>query len=221
MPQRLATSCRTCGDAIEVKSRGPLPLYCSVRCRSSASSRSAAAVESRSRLRCVQCGITFSGRKVTQRFCSVGCRTDHGNEKQAVQRSTRPCEACGNPVTHRTRRKLCERCRSEHAEIQRLRHIGHTHRRRLHPDAVWEPFDPKEVFDRDNWVCWICDASVDSESKWPDVMCPSLDHVIPLSRGGDHTMANARLAHFSCNSRRGNRASWTTSETDRSQAATG
>jgi len=29
---------------------------------------------------------------------------------------------------------------------------------------------------------------------------PSLDHVIPLSKGGEHSMSNARLAHTYCNS---------------------
>lgn len=32
---------------------------------------------------------------------------------------------------------------------------------------------------------------------------PTLDHVIPLAKGGEHSRANVRCAHFICNSRRG------------------
>jgi hypothetical protein len=37
-------------------------------------------------------------------------------------------------------------------------------------------------------------------------MCPSLDHVVPVSASGtSHTRANVRLAHLVCNTKRGNR----------------
>lgn len=36
-------------------------------------------------------------------------------------------------------------------------------------------------------------------------MCPSLDHVIPMSKGGAHSYANTQLAHWLCNVTKGNR----------------
>ncbi|WP_158070491.1 HNH endonuclease [Streptomyces luteocolor] len=36
-------------------------------------------------------------------------------------------------------------------------------------------------------------------------MSPSLDHVIPLSRGGSHRRDNVQLAHLRCNLRKNNR----------------
>jgi 5-methylcytosine-specific restriction endonuclease McrA len=36
--------------------------------------------------------------------------------------------------------------------------------------------------------------------KRPDA---SMDHLVPLSKGGDHSWANVALAHRSCNSKRG------------------
>jgi 5-methylcytosine-specific restriction endonuclease McrA len=54
----------------------------------------------------------------------------------------------------------------------------------------------------DGWVCWICGGDID-----PD--CPewagrwSLDHVLPLSRGGGNDVENLRPAHRGCNSHRG------------------
>lgn len=60
--------------------------------------------------------------------------------------------------------------------------------------------------------CWICGHNIDysitgaiaSRSAWAF----TLDHHLPLSRGGDLLdHANARSAHRRCNSARGNRMS--------------
>ena len=40
---------------------------------------------------------------------------------------------------------------------------------------------------------------------WPDRRSPSVDHVVPLSRGGDDTLANVKLSHLTCNLSKGNR----------------
>lgn len=39
----------------------------------------------------------------------------------------------------------------------------------------------------------------------PHPKAPTIDHVVPLAEGGADTAANVRLAHFICNSMRGNR----------------
>ena len=36
-------------------------------------------------------------------------------------------------------------------------------------------------------------------------MSVSLDHVVPLSRGGSHTLGNVRCAHLICNIRKGSK----------------
>ena len=41
--------------------------------------------------------------------------------------------------------------------------------------------------------------------KWPDPEAASVDHIVPLSLGGDDTKANIQLAHFGCNCRKRNR----------------
>jgi HNH endonuclease len=65
-----------------------------------------------------------------------------------------------------------------------------------------EEFTHEEIFDRDGWVCQLCQAAVDPVLEWPDRMSASLDHVIPLCRGGSHTRDNVQLAHLVCNIRK-------------------
>jgi 5-methylcytosine-specific restriction endonuclease McrA len=59
-----------------------------------------------------------------------------------------------------------------------------------------EKIDRRYVYERDGGKCHICCRSVSSKRF-------SLDHLVPLSRGGNHTLDNVRLAHIPCNSRRG------------------
>ena len=62
-----------------------------------------------------------------------------------------------------------------------------------------------EVFQRDEYWCGICDEPIDASAKWPDPMSASLDHVVPLNRGGTHTYDNVQASHFACNCRKGDR----------------
>lgn len=57
-----------------------------------------------------------------------------------------------------------------------------------------------EIFERDRWVCQLCSEPVNPELKFPHRGSASLDHVTPLSRGGDHVPGNVQLAHLGCNS---------------------
>jgi 5-methylcytosine-specific restriction endonuclease McrA len=69
----------------------------------------------------------------------------------------------------------------------------------------WDGVTDAEILDRDDWVCWLCELAIDPELHWPDGASRSVDHVVPLSRGGDDTAANKRAAHLRCNIARGNR----------------
>lgn len=53
-----------------------------------------------------------------------------------------------------------------------------------------------KVLMRDNYVCWLCGKQIYDR--------PTVDHVIPLSRGGGNRQSNLRAAHKHCNHRRGN-----------------
>ncbi|MFE7399630.1 HNH endonuclease [Streptomyces sp. NPDC057557] len=62
-----------------------------------------------------------------------------------------------------------------------------------------------EVFSRDAWVCSLCGGPVDRSAVWPAPDSASVDHVVPISKGGSHTMENVMTAHLRCNLSKGNR----------------
>lgn len=56
--------------------------------------------------------------------------------------------------------------------------------------------------------CWLCGHNISPGLDARHRMSFTLDHLVPLSRGGDLLdPANARSAHRACNSARGNRTS--------------
>lgn len=61
-----------------------------------------------------------------------------------------------------------------------------------------EDVDAFVVYERDQGLCGICGGPVDRHDF-------HVDHVVPLSRGGEHSYANVQLAHPFCNCRKHNK----------------
>lgn len=66
-----------------------------------------------------------------------------------------------------------------------------------------ETFSPVEIFERDRWICGLCGKKIRKSLRHPDPGSPSLDHVVPLSEGGEHSRRNAQASHLGCNLRKG------------------
>lgn len=45
--------------------------------------------------------------------------------------------------------------------------------------------------------CWLCHEYIALNQV------PTIDHLVPISKGGRHNIENLRLAHRSCNAQRG------------------
>lgn len=49
-------------------------------------------------------------------------------------------------------------------------------------------------------ICGICGKPVDKSLKYPDPWSATIDHIIPVDKGGNPSaMDNLQLAHFYCN----------------------
>jgi 5-methylcytosine-specific restriction endonuclease McrA len=56
-------------------------------------------------------------------------------------------------------------------------------------------------------VCGICGRPVDFNLKYPDPMSPTIDHIIPVAKGGHPSdIDNLQLAHFRCNRMKSDKA---------------
>lgn len=154
---------------------------------------------------CVQCGksIVQTGNN-SRKYCSRKCSSKaYAVKTDNVDRVTkRRCPHCGKtfvPVMGDRRVKYCSvecfnKSYTKRANLkQRLVKTG----------LMYNHIHPVDVYERDKWICALCGLIVDKSlfgTKHP--MGPSLDHVIPVSKGGKHTLDNLQLAHISCNGKK-------------------
>ena len=71
-------------------------------------------------------------------------------------------------------------------------------RRAVLKGVTVEKIDRGEVYIRDNGICGICKCHVPLHEV-------TIDHIIPLSKGGEHSKRNIQIAHRSCNSAKGSK----------------
>lgn len=132
------------------------------------------------------------------------------------------CKYCLNLVTSSRRRTYCrdaeckraydrEKARAFNAAYKQREgksyslnyphHKREADRRRaiLKRQLPAERFSDLEIFERDNWICGICQTPVDQSLKFPHLQAKTLDHIKPLAKGGHHTRDNVQLAHHWCN----------------------
>jgi 5-methylcytosine-specific restriction endonuclease McrA len=61
----------------------------------------------------------------------------------------------------------------------------------------------RDVASRVGWTCHICGEGIDPAVCAPSARAATVDHVIPLRRGGTDDDFNTLLAHFGCNRSKG------------------
>ena len=197
-------TCLICGGAFHVDAAS-IATTCSPSCRTKLGNQR----KSRAVISCAQCGADFAPTRRDGRFCTSRCqhRWARDHERGLCSESD-----CGRPVRARG---LCSKhyrrwARATGIEAlpkwdERRRAQWHKRRALSKGAAGADLINSAEVYERDRWVCGICLERVDRRLIWPDPMSPSLDHIVPLSRGGAHQLANVQCAHLSCNVRKGAR----------------
>lgn len=150
------------------------------------------------------CGGKAGGRMVAERNRKRGLAPRRKRDRPAWQMEIRKCEWCEELFFNNRMQQLT--CSTECAKKRRhSRDINKAHKRREYIKSVTiEPVKVMQVYERDNWTCGICGDPIDPSLKWPNPKSVSLDHIIPISKGGEHSMKNTRASHLGCNIGRGN-----------------
>lgn len=68
-----------------------------------------------------------------------------------------------------------------------------------------EPVSRSLIYERDGGICGLCHLPVDRSLKYPHPGSATVDHIIPITRGGKDEASNLQLAHASCNLRKQNK----------------
>ena len=150
-----------------------------------------------------------------------GAGAVHGPKLPPQPKVERVCQVCGAPA----RRTLCanpecaksannERTRQRNRRMRDnptpqwtdSRRRGWSRRRAVKRGARAEPYSRTAIAERDRWRCHLCGKPIAKDQIVPHPRALTMDHVVPLARGGDDVAANIRIAHFLCNATKGLRA---------------
>lgn len=82
---------------------------------------------------------------------------------------------------------------------------GADRRRAREHKAFVSNVNRRQVFEQDAYLCHICNTQTDPTQTVPHPKAPTIDHVVPLAKGGTHEPSNCRTACFHCNSLKGDR----------------
>lgn len=133
---------------------------------------------------CKLCGEPYvprKGARPDQSFCSKSCKT-------FWQNGARP------PFKRRVVTGMALK-------------VARSRARRLRHAESWDGVTDEEIWERDGWRCQIPGCKrrpIRRDAAYPHPRSKSVDHIIPLSLGGDDTAVNKRASHLGCNLARGN-----------------
>lgn len=107
------------------------------------------------------------------------------------------CCVCGKPFeTYNPSQKTCSK------ECGRKLQNAHRDKRIPKEQIVDKDITLEALYKRDSGVCYLCGKKCDWDDKQYGHVgpkYPTIEHIIPISRGGLHSWDNVRLAHFGCN----------------------
>lgn len=184
--------------------RTPKQLFCTNKCRT------LHIKAMRPDKQCAICSSPFSASS-TSNTCSPECR-DKWREQRLTERKIasfgppRTCCQCSKVFTYDgvAFKKFCSRdCAEERSKETQKRH-GHNRRARIAGVAI-EHFSPTYILKRDNYVCQACGVKTKPKEKPSHPLYPNVDHIIPISVGGEHSKKNCRCVCSSCNSKKCNK----------------
>ena len=191
--------------------------YCSYRCMGDAYSVSKltaawppvlAGVSSPVGVRCIDCGQ----RVLRARRCKAhsDARKSHLQKLRTriLWLMPKQCAQCGEQFNRFDSGWRCDRCKKRNArQVRALRRA-----RKRGASSYDSGINHESVHDRSAGVCALCNQPTLDPSVWFGwnrnswmPLAPTVDHVIPLAKGGTHTWSNVQLAHLYCNALKSDR----------------
>jgi len=162
---------------------------------------------------CVWCLKTYFSNIKASRFCCTDCRSkqtrvENRNKRIASGHKVYSdyCDRCLQLINRDSvigKNKYGRFCRPCALVQQRERY----RQKFLKRQQVSNPLriSADVLIERDGNVCHLCNTAIDLSLARNSRFGATIDHVIPLSKGGLDVLDNLKLAHWICNIKKGNR----------------
>lgn len=142
---------------------------------------------------CDGCNEMFAPARENETCCTKACKRlkallDSGSMTEAMRATiVRECDTCDEDYTSPyVGQTSCDACRTKR---KRSHWITNTRRQAL--------------YKRDRWMCHLCGDRTNTEGHYLDDGYPTLDHLVPRSKGGTHEDYNLATCCRQCNTMRG------------------
>jgi 5-methylcytosine-specific restriction endonuclease McrA len=213
-------NCANCGEQFTPRVSGRAQVYCTPACGFIARYPGELAAKRNPVIQksCDHCSAVFTTSIKAQHFCSSQCRYEDTKLRASIRwRTNNPlpdnwnydCDECGvlveralelGPRNKGAYGRFCAICTKK-------RKVARYRKKTVRRQGVVKPGNIHylEVFHRDQGLCWLCNETVDPSLPRVSKLGGTIDHVIPISRGGEDTLENCRLAHWICNNRKSNK----------------
>lgn len=225
--------CQYCGKEIQRSSNKPISdrKYCSTECY-----RKAKGCKEFKYVSCEFCGQIFKeSRDRPNLFCSRDCAslfyktkslTEKEKNKEDLNRIHKQnltnlykeklkelkeiqykidhekiCIVCGNEFQAKNTNMICcsEKCRKYYDNQRRDKRLQKNGK----PDLS---ISLSKLYERDKGICKLCGKHIDFDCDPNSDRYPSIDHIIPICKGGLHQWNNIQLACRVCNTLKGGKA---------------
>jgi len=207
--KRIVYVCEVCGDTWTVKTRLHASRYskCSKCYKKEMAARRTRRDNERIKwhpFTCADCGMVLYS-KWKRKRCSV-CAEKRASLKW---KQNRPrwfkCRQCG-VITENKKysMRVCSSCVSKNKKEAARKHkqVRRARLRGVHAVNV----SPQDIFKRDGYICQACGVKTRPSWNYNHDLYPSLDHIVPLSKGGAHDWHNLQCLCRRCNSIKGDGA---------------
>lgn len=137
--------------------------------------------------------------KHARKFCSRACSARPKKLKSSpAWKQPQDCMCCLQLFVPKNARGACcsKACRQRYESRRRKARL-----RGVSPVVI----TVAHLFRRGDRNCGLCGQPVEKAHKYPSPMSATVDHIVPLSKGGAHHIDNTQLAHARCNMVKGNR----------------
>jgi len=152
---------------------------------------------------CGHCGSEYVSDHRKSMFCTRACSLASRHQRDIAERRAareqKVCPHCSVAFAGFRLKKFCsEACGSAAHNLTRKlkRRAG-----ALDSDGL---FSVAYIAERDRWRCGLCRRRISKKLHYPDPMCLSMDHIVPVSDGGSNERANLQASHLVCNLRKRN-----------------
>lgn len=194
--------CKQCSKTFyEYKKR----LFCSLECRRSyetenKKSRPEYIPKPKQIKTCINCNKEYETHQTESKYCSYECRYESSYRYMVERKPTYniKCKECGKWFSTTNKgKKYCSVTCSDRFEYRKKETIR---RERIKQNGRidWD-ISIERLIHRDKGICYLCGEQVKTNLDPNHDYYPSIEHVIPVAKGGTHTWDNVKLAHRKCN----------------------